>query len=72
MGFRHGWKKVLRGGIHATLAAPLDVDSVVVDALADRLDTLRLEEKMIVDKIDRAIIQRLLVLELLDNVLGAA
>ncbi len=37
------------------LAAPLDIDTVVVDALADRLDAFRLKQEVIVDEVHRAV-----------------
>ena len=56
--------------IDPALAAPLDRDPVVEDALADRLDPFRLEQEVIVDEIDAAVPFGLQPLELLDDVLG--
>ena len=49
-----------------------DRDFLVDDALADRLDPLRLQQEMIVDEIDRAVAQLFEMLELGDDVLRAA
>ena len=61
---------MLRDRVDAPFDAPLDRELGVDDALADRLDPLGLQQKMIVDEIDRPVAAFFEVLELAHHVRG--
>src|SRR4029077_15957658 len=72
MRLRHGREKMLHDRIDAPLASPFDADVGLANAFADPFDPLRLEQKVIVDEVARAVAVLPQVLELCDYVLGAA
>ena len=71
MRFGHRRKQVLGDGVHPSFTAPLDLDTPIVEALTDGLDPFRLEQEMVVHKVNRTVPQFLEMLELLHDVLRA-
>ena len=72
MGLGHGGEQMLRHRVYPPLAAPVDRDPPIVDALADRCDPLGLKKKVIIDEGDRAVAELLEVSELVHDVLRTA
>src|SRR6185503_5612957 len=70
MGLRHSRKQMLCDRVHAPFNAPLDRELLVHHTFANRLDPLRLQQKMIFDKIDRPIAAFFEVLEFAHHMLG--
>ena len=64
---------MLRDGVDPAFDAPLNRQvAFLLHAIADRFNAFRLEEKVIVDKIDGAIPVRFEILELGDDMRGTA
>src|SRR3970040_102834 len=60
---------MLDSRVHPTLTSPLDRNASVIDALADSLDALGLQQEVIIDEVDRTVPELLEIFELVDDVL---
>ncbi|ALA57134.1 hypothetical protein NITMOv2_0698 [Nitrospira moscoviensis] len=64
MGLGHGWKQMLRDRIDTPFDPPLDRETLLPDPAANGLDTLRLQQEVIVYEIDGPIAKLLEMLQL--------